>query len=444
MQLASLQQGRIMNNRSVVEWPTGLTVYKPDKCWEGYTLFHADGNVYLVDMSGEIRHVWGGTSPDMKYLSGGHLLTGVGGRSAVSLTRYHTAAGCASTVAELNWEGEAVWKYDIEPGTELHHDLVRLENGNTLLLLRRWREAPAFWGEYYQPDKPWYVIPQEQQLERPVLDDFFREITPEGKTVWEWHSIDHLEELAVDDAVWRVFRRNSGDPLHTNTLEVLPDGNILTSFNKISTVAIIDRKSGGIKWTWGRGDNGTFSQHHPNRIPDGCPGEGNILIYDNGGINDRGKSRHYTRLVEVNPLTDEIEWEYLNLPHNWMRTHNAIGPSMMHHARRFFSQAWGSVQRLPNGNTLTLDAAANRLFEITYAGEIVWEYISPFMGSSVLPLVPGGIEPGDNPEGFPCRMPGVKFNMLNRDATQIPAERMPSYISFIYRCYRIPHEAVPL
>ena len=30
-------------NRSVIDWPTGVTVYHPDRCYNGYTLVHGRG-----------------------------------------------------------------------------------------------------------------------------------------------------------------------------------------------------------------------------------------------------------------------------------------------------------------------------------------------------------------------------------------------------------------
>ena len=34
-------------------YPTGTTVYKPEKCWNGYTLFQAaETGALLVDMNG--------------------------------------------------------------------------------------------------------------------------------------------------------------------------------------------------------------------------------------------------------------------------------------------------------------------------------------------------------------------------------------------------------
>ncbi|MCD6600201.1 MAG: aryl-sulfate sulfotransferase, partial [Dehalococcoidia bacterium] len=65
--------------------------------------------------------------------------------------------------------------------------------------------------------------------------------------------------------------------------------------------------------------------------------------------------------VEVNPSTNEIVWEYKSDP-----------PS------DFYSAIMGGCQRLPNGNTLICEALMGRVFEVTYEGEMVWEYILPF------------------------------------------------------------------
>jgi len=81
---------------------------------------------------------------------------------------------------------------------------------------------------------------------------------------------------------------------------------------------------------------------------------GNILVYDNGCNSGR------TRILEMNPLTEEIVWEY-----------KADPPSS------FFSFARGSNQRLPNGNTSIADSDDGRLFEVTSEGEIVWEFVNP-------------------------------------------------------------------
>jgi hypothetical protein len=49
------------------------------------------------------------------------------------------------------------------------------------------------------------------------------------------------------------------------------------------------------------------------------------------------------------------------------------------------------VQRLPNGNTFSLDCHKGRLFEVTPYGEIVWEYISPYAWGRGTQVVDSGI-----------------------------------------------------
>jgi len=48
----------------------------------------------------------------------------------------------------------------------------------------------------------------------------------------------------------------------------------------------------------------------------------------------------------------------------------------------FFSPSRGSNQRLPNGNTFIADSDNGRLFEVTYQGEIVWEFFTPDLTKS--------------------------------------------------------------
>jgi hypothetical protein len=43
------------------------------------------------------------------------------------------------------------------------------------------------------------------------------------------------------------------------------------------------------------------------------------------------------------------------------------------------------VQRLPNGNTLITEGAFGRIFEVTAAGETVWEYVVPYFAPWQVP-----------------------------------------------------------
>jgi len=39
-------------NRSVLDWPTGVTVFKPEKCYNGYTVVtpYRSNLIFLIDM----------------------------------------------------------------------------------------------------------------------------------------------------------------------------------------------------------------------------------------------------------------------------------------------------------------------------------------------------------------------------------------------------------
>jgi hypothetical protein len=47
----------------------------------------------------------------------------------------------------------------------------------------------------------------------------------------------------------------------------------------------------------------------------------------------------------------------------------------------FFSPHISGAQRLTSGNTFICEGQWGRLFEVTPEGDIVWEYVSPFMGA---------------------------------------------------------------
>jgi len=147
-------------------------------------------------------------------------------------------------------------------------------------------------------------------------------------------------------------------------------------------------------------------------IPQGLPGAGNILVFDNGGWAGYGAPnpgsvtghnnalRDYSRLLEFDPTTLQIIWQYTPLEAGFFQPVDSS---------RFYSGFISSVQRLPNGNTLITEGSDGRLFEVTREHEIVWEYISPYYGE-LKHLKKRGFE--------------LKINM-------------------VYRAYRVPYEWVP-
>jgi len=59
--------------------------------------------------------------------------------------------------------------------------------------------------------------------------------------------------------------------------------------------------------------------------------------------------------LEINPIDKEVVWLY--------------------GATNFFSTAGAVQERMPNGNTVIVETFTGRVFQVTPAGEIVWEWM---------------------------------------------------------------------
>lgn len=315
-----------------------IKCYVPSKTYNGYTLFapKQGPGVWLIDMEGNFVHHWevehdpgdhGVLLPNGNLLYAGRLpdnpLPEFGGRGGELL--------------EIDWDGNVVWKYE-DP--YMHHDFQRLPNGNTMIL--RWVETPGGIAAKVKGGVP------GTERQGVMWADSYQEITSEGKVVWEWLGYEHLDP--EEDAICPLCRR--AEWTHTNSCFVLPGGDILTSFHRLNTIAIIDRTTGRFRWRWGPGELG--HQHNPTMLDNA-----NILVFDNG-THRPGKLVGLSRVLEVN-LEGQVIWEFEE-----------------ELALKYYSSFISGSQRLPNGNTLICEGPLGRFIEVTPEKEVVWEYISPF------------------------------------------------------------------
>ena len=335
-----------------IHHPVGLIHYAPVACQRGYTLFsttRGGKDAYLIDMNGNVVHRWH-SEEGIHYaylLDNGNLLCRTMPPS--DARGVEAVGGSSASLIELDWDGNVVWDYR---NVMLHHDFERLPNGNTLALL--WEPLPDGLPEQVQGGYDVDFAPG-------MLGDVVREITPDGATVWEWRSWEHLD--VAEDIISNMEPRREWT--HQNCLNVTPDGDLLVSYRLTSTVGIVDRASGAFKWKWGPGE--LYQQHHPTWLDNG-----RVLIFDNGS-HRRGAS--HSRIVEVDPATNEIHWQYRGMP-----------------AISFYSYNISSAERQPNGNTLICEGAPGRMFEVTPSGEVVWEYVNPFFMYSDAAGGGGGME----------------------------------------------------
>ena len=91
----------------VSTYPTGVTVYDPTKCWNGYTLFQARAcGALLIDMNGGEVHLWKDVLgfPN-KMLPDGSILTNLG-------EQFLEGEQGQVRIAQIDWDGRVVWSYD--------------------------------------------------------------------------------------------------------------------------------------------------------------------------------------------------------------------------------------------------------------------------------------------------------------------------------------------
>ena len=338
-----------------------VTVHDADRAWRGYTLFcetkaeppredEPAARILLIDMDGEVVHDWPVRTSLQSYahlLPDGNLIYPTHDRSEVE-------RGTAG-LREIDPAGNVVWSLRCRTD----HDFQVLDGGNVLVHTI----TESMWP------------PLGPELKR---HPYMVEVTREKELVWQWRGEEHLEDLEalLGRQRWsHVMARATGefafDWAHNNTLQVIPPnatddkeaaagegrrfrpGSVFFSYRSCDVIGVIERPGGRIVWAWGPGV--IDGQHKPHMLANG-----HVLIFDNGTL------RGYSRVIELDPLTEEIVWEYAAEP------------------RESFSAAYISgAQRLGNGNTLICDGSKARLFEVTPGGEVVWDFVNPYHGQAV-------------------------------------------------------------
>ena len=92
-----------------------------------------------------------------------------------------------------------------------------------------------------------------------------------------------------------------------------------------------------------------------------------MLLFDNQGEGGYPPAEMQTtggsRVLEIDPIKKEIVWAYTGLDSDRA-------------AYTFYSSYISNAERLPNGNTFIDEGMNGRFFQVTPAGQEVWEYIN--------------------------------------------------------------------
>lgn len=354
-------------------FPTGTTVYDSARADDGYVLFTplesnaggGSGVLYLIDLRGRVVHQW--TVPFAplhgRLLPNGHVVVigrndkEVPGRPGVGK---YQIGGAAGWLVELDWDGKLVFKH---VDLAMHHDFAVLPNGNYLYLA--WEPVP----KGLQP-KVRGGIKGSEFDDGTMFNDKLVEIDRQGKVVWEWHANDHFDPDL--DIIGPLYKRQEW--YHANSVAALSGGRIAMTGRFTDSLIVIDRGTGKILRRWGNaayldkqtgrieyrsGPAVLGGPHDVREIPAGLPGAGHLTCYDNGTY--LGASR----VVEIDPAT----WDLV-----WQSPQEGIG-------RKHYSDFAAGAQRLAGGNTLVCDGANGRLFQVTPTGDVVWEFVNPYIPS---------------------------------------------------------------
>ncbi len=351
----------------------GVTRFEPDAAQEGVTFIpkvDEDGpGAVLVDMHGRVLHRWRLRFSEVFPGEAPHIIA----RAPDERIVWHGVHLYPNGDVLLNLEGgnfpfgsglvmidrDSRIKWSLARNT--HHALDVLDDGTIVVLAQDFMpEGVAACGDY---------------AKGPYLADKLLRVSPDGKEI---DSFSLAEALCRSPYRWMMapygnypvrpaLKPDVEDLQHSNDVEVIrpeqaaafPMGNAgdyLISFRNMNMIVVVDRGTRLVKWAM----SGHFlRQHDPDLLPNG-----HILMFDNlGGSLEGARPQGRSRVLEIDPVTQQIVWKYEG------RTDKLDV---------FDAAKGGAVQKLPNGNVLVTHGWSGRVFEVTGDANprIVWEYVN--------------------------------------------------------------------
>lgn len=351
-EIARLRSLGYLDFAPATEGASGTIHYDEERSDPGYNLYTSRNLrlTELIDARGKVVNSWhaedSGVWVRSVLLPNGDL---------VVLGWYEEAGVDSRYVLRLSWEGEIIWKRDIP----VHHDISAMPDGNFILITMNLRSLPEITPYTPVRDDRLVVISQDgKELRHRSVFDMIRART-DVFTLEPAPTPGILKRLAFAVGLkdpppcYDCFHGNAVEWIGCQELEELDPlyscRNVIVTFRHLDAVMIFDWDRAELVWAWGPGE--IFGPHDATVLSDG-----HILIFDNG----LGRNPRWSRVIELDPLSRRIVWEY-----------RAPEPT------DFYTPSRGSAQRLSNGNTLIAESDAGRAFEVTPSGSIVWEYLNP-------------------------------------------------------------------
>ena len=426
--------------------------FNDEEAYEGYTLFSPEYSqyTYLINNSGQIVHIW--KSNFLQGL-GLHLLEN-GNLIRTCLSKINTefiGGGVTGCVEMYDWNNTLIWRYELTNNLVcLHHDIKPLPNGNILMTAWEYKTASEAIAAGRNP---------LTVLAGKLWPCFILEVEPifpnGGNIVWEWHVWDHLiqdydsskynygvvaNHPELIDINFEGLTIGTIDYNHINSIDYNEkfDQILLSSYTQ-NEIWVIDHstttteakghtsgksgKGGDLLYRWGNpqayragneSDQNFFSQHDARWVKPGLPGEGNILVFNNGFLR-QGPGLDYSSVDEIIPPVDDNGNYYLEPgsaygPEDLIWSYTADNPT------DFYAYYLSSNERLPNGNTLICDGDHGVFIQVTPDKEIVWRYVNLFPDMISIDVFKTQFYPLDYPGLGDFNQKTININIKNKDS----------------------------
>lgn len=430
----------------------------------GYVLFSPTNSTstYLMNVEGEIVHQWkGDLYAQVSYLKENGNLVRMERDPDFPV---FAAGGMGGRIREYTWNGEMIWDFKYANEQFLtHHDIAIMPNGNMLTIAYEVKSVEEVLAAGHHPeaipqaglwpDKIIEIEPQQPNSGKIVWEWHFWDHTvqdydknlanygvlsenPRKVDLNIYHTpspmtVEKLQQLKDSGQMTSnlTLENRGSDRTHINAINYNATlDQIAISFPEHGEIFIIDHSTtteeakgdtggrwghgGDLLYRWGnpanygrgtKADQRLFNNHDVRWIPEGMPGAGNLLIFNNEHPGEGkypsifpalgakqtpflsiGDLDNYSQVLELTPPTDK-EGNYI-LPKK-----AAFGPTaptwqyMPTDKYSFYAPFVSGAQRLKNGNTLINAGPSGQFIEVKPNGAIVWEYWNPYVGDYLLP-----------------------------------------------------------
>ncbi len=409
---------------------------------DGFLLLHETSNyndvqigrhTYLLNQAGQIVQGWFNPRLSSAFSKAKLLENGLLWRTVTDsdwLHRENYPLGAHGIIELVDFNGNVLWSYKLDKlgSYVMHHDFEPLPNGNILITAYTafsHEEAAelGFDTSLVDSDIVWF--------------DSIIELSPDfgsqsAELVWQWNSWEHIvqDKRSQTPSYGKVAKKtdridinaidlkkvpyNSGEVHQINSISYHPGLDvILASSATTGEIWVIDHsttikqaasdeggnygKGGRLLYRWGNPQmigqsdqpRKLFWQTDAKWVNPDLTDNLDVLIYNTGLQRDYfgqykqdqpmlGLGEAYTDLLEITlpPLTTETDPPYYTTDTEpetkWTWNSDA--------SEDFYSPFGGGVNRLPNGNTIFVEAHLKHIIEVTPDGKRVLDFLIPGPG----------------------------------------------------------------